>query len=286
MTGDAMKILWAVGLSCAAAACAGGDRVPTAVSGDSAVVSRTEAQTTAYGSFVDEFCGRWARRNRADPAQWSELLERIRFLDPGQIGDFPFRVLGDVTLVECWTQAAEVVGLAGSEQDVERLLKHFDRLRPGEWTLQRPEDVVHVAVHQSHGRNGLALAAARFGDSHVMSGQLVQNLRECMEPSYWATPGRTPTPRQEWYQDITVAEVQRNLAYDQAAYCLDGLGNTGSALASGYLTAYQDAAQRMAEWADGFKDGKHWRFESAIERNARIRQLGLEAFIHCCAADL
>lgn len=231
--------------------------------------------TDPWLGFVDEYCGRWAAANRAHAPSYIAFYERTQTLSAGAVSDYPFRVLGDITLVECWRTVSEVVGFVGTETDVERLMLVLEQFRPGSLTLTDWREVEAISSLQSEARRGLGIAAARFGESHPLTERLVEHLRMCSETSYWRVAGRIPRSRSEWYSpDVSLDDLEASTWLDSATMCVAGLGNTGFPRAATILAAYREAASGRVEWRR-----KISRFESALTRNALMRQMGLDRFV-------
>ena len=252
----------------------------------SSTVSLRKSETDAYSAFVDEFCGKWASINRAHVSSFSAYVDSIRALPAQYVESFAFRVLADQSLDRCWRTASDVIGFAGTGQDVEGLLLHLETLRPGRWTYSEPAEAWSVSLSQAISHMGLGIAAARLGEGHPTSHKIIEHLRRCSEFDYWHVPGRSPRLREEWYSGKAIDELQENLVFHEARRCVEALGATGAQTAAEHLGSLYEMAKTLPAWQDLSRNGKIPLFESVIDLNLRIRRLGLDEFVRVYGGEI
>lgn len=243
-----------------------------------------QAEPSGFTAFIDEFCAGDAVRGHV-PSDVA-FIARVKALPAADVAAYPIQVLADTGLYSCWMTAAEIVGFAGSEADVERLLGHFEAADLRRWKFDDSTSALNASILHASARVGLALAAARLGEAHPLSIRIVAHLRACIDEQYWAQPQHQVPIEHDWHPGMRRADVLFGYRYNEAIQCLASLGDVGSHRAAAAIVAVYSEARTMAFWSDDPTGERPLvRFEKALARNERIRQLGIDAYVQQFGRD-
>ncbi len=241
------------------------------------------AQSDPWLHFVDEYCGRWAETvwGPGQEALFIEFFEATRQLAPEQVSDFPLRLLADPEQHGCWTEAARVIGFAGTAEDGERLLSLYQSYPLTQVVASLRQSLTPERLASS--TQGLGFLAARLEETHPLRSRIIDYLIACSEPDYWLG-GTSPRIffRAEWRSELTeqgssqTDEEFKNAAAGHAMRrCVKALGNVGSERVGDYLTA----GARGFSWQRAFPPLQSSAYEFALKKNNLIRRFGLEGMI-------
>lgn len=235
-----------------------------------------EALPASFPEFVDEACGTWATFNRGDAQRFLEFYERIPALAAvPRFSEYAFQILGDPLRVRCWSIPAYIIGFAGSETDVARLLEHIEALRPGRWELKSSSEATGVTHSSASIRRGLALATNRLGEQHPLTVQILDHLAAATQKSYWRIEGRLPRLHAGIYPNQDLEEVRQGFIGAAVEQVVTAMGDSG--YATERLLQLEEEALSNPEWAEHVnRRGELTRFRLAVNRSRAIQSLGLD----------
>ena len=223
-------------------------------------------RSAAYQEHMRDVCN-WTRFNRAHMGRNLEFIDRAPTLAQGEGGDLVLVALRDRAMAGCWDRAAEVIGYAGSYEQLEEMVATFEDFRLGKWLAGA--DFTQLLYH-SIARRGLGIGAGRYPGT-ALTARIVEHLKACSLMRFWRGDRSPQAP--QWQIEAYSAEKRAfHVGEEQLIRCISALGMTQSPDAIEFLERYKKTTYMQHR-------ALQLRADLAIELARELKRLGIRGYI-------